>query len=332
MDQSTSQEFPKIAMTTKRRPLRFLMLLLGIFLILGSSFFFVGRPPVNFSPGTMVTIPEGMSVREAGVLLQKSNIIRSESVFQFVVKIALADRPVIAGDFAFNAPYDVLRVARLVTGGGFGGTQVRITIPEGSSVREISSIVKRSIPGWNSDEFINNAKPFEGYLFPETYVVFKRISSKEMIEMLKKEYVNKMTSFKKDIINSKKTEAQIITMASLLEKEARNAEEAKKISGILWKRIAAGRPLQVDAPFLYVLGKTSAELTLKDLAKDGPYNTYTRKGLPVGPIGNPGISMITAALHPVDSPYWFYLHGSDGVIRYAKTYEEHLRNKKKYLP
>jgi UPF0755 protein len=121
-------------------------------------------------------------------------------------------------------------------------------------------------------------------------------------------------------------------MASLLEKEARNATEAKTVAGILWKRISLGKPLQVDAPFLYVLGKTSAQLTTRDLTKDGPYNTYTRKGLPVGPIGNPGIAMIQAALNPIASQYLYYLHDRNGVIHYAKTYEGHLQNKKKYLP
>jgi UPF0755 protein len=103
------------------------------------------------------------------------------------------------------------------------------------------------------------------------------------------------------------------------------------ISGILWKRIKEGQALQVDAPFMYILKKTSAELTRTDLMKDGPYNTYTRKGLPVGPIGNPGIDMIEAALRPKSSSYWYYLHGDDGVIHYARTYKEHLANKDTYI-
>jgi UPF0755 protein len=118
---------------------------------------------------------------------------------------------------------------------------------------------------------------------------------------------------------SGKTENQIIIMASLLEKEAKNEQEAKIISGILWTRIRAGLPLQVDAPFLYILGKTSEQLKMSDLQKDGPYNTYTRKGLPAGPIGNPGVAMIKAAIYPQASPYLYYLHGKDGVISLRKN-------------
>lgn len=319
-------------MSAKRRPLRFLALLAGVAAILGVSFYAVGRAPSEFVPGTMVTIPEGASVRDAGTILERSHVIRSESVFQFIVKIFLSGRPVIAGDFAFDAPRDAFHVARMVTGGGFGGTQARITIPEGSSVREIAAIASRAIPGWDAAAFASKAKSKEGYLFPETYIVFKTVTAEELVARLSREYSERTAPLKKEIAASGKTESQIVTMASLLEKEARSASEARVISGILWKRISLGKPLQVDAPFLYVLGKTSAQLTMSDLAKDGPYNTYTRKGLPAGPIGNPGLAMIGAAIHPEPSAYLYYLHDKSGVIHYAKTYDEHLRNKKKYLP
>jgi UPF0755 protein len=116
-----------------------------------------------------------------------------------------------------------------------------------------------------------------------------------------------------------------------LEREAYNSVEAKTIAGILWKRMSKNMPLQVDATFKYTLGKSSEELTRADLKNDSPYNTYTRLGLPVGPIGNPGIAMIDATLHPTDSPYWYYLHDALGRIHYATTYQQHLENKRKYI-
>jgi UPF0755 protein len=240
-------------------------------------------------------------------------------------------RGVIAGDFQFDTRMSVFKVARMLTRGDFGGTQVKVTIPEGSSNVEIAKIITQVIPGWNTDEFIAKTKNKEGYLFPETYIVFKSISVDAMIALLDAEYQKKIAGLKNDIAVSGKTEREIIIMASLLEKEAKNEKEAKVIAGILWTRIRAGLPLQVDAPFLYVLGKTSEQLKMSDLQKDGPYNTYTRKGLPVGPIGNPGVAMIRAAIYPQASPYLYYLHGNDGIIRYAKTYEEHLANKKNFL-
>ena len=99
----------------------------------------------------------------------------------------------------------------------------------------------------------------------------------------------------------------------------------------MWKRIDKGIPLQVDAPFLYILGKESSELTRNDLAIDSPFNTYKYKGLPPSPIGNPGLASIEAALKPKGSPYLYYLHDSSGAIHYAKTFTEHQSNIRKYL-
>jgi len=319
-------------MEEKPRSFARLFALLGVvIIIIIGAVIFSGRAPSDFTAGTLVTIPAGTSTREAGNILESAHVIRSSSLFQAVITSLMNRRGVIAGDFQFDSKPTVFTVARMLTRGNFGGTQARVTIPEGSSNVEIAKIIARGIPGWNTDEFLAKTKTREGYLFPETYIVFKSMTVDAMIDLLKNEYEKKISSLRGDIAVSGKTENQIIIMASLLEKEAKNEQEAKTISGILWTRIRAGLPLQVDAPFLYILGKTSEQLKMTDLQKDGLYNTYTRKGLPAGPIGNPGLVMIKAAIYPQASPYLYYLHGKDGVIHYAKTYAEHLDNKKKFL-
>ncbi len=319
-------------MEEKPRSFVRLFALLGIVaIVIGGAIIFSGRAPSDFVPGTLVVIPVGTSTQEAGNILESANIVRSSSLFQAMVTSLMNRKGVIAGDFQFDKKINVIGVARMLTRGNFGGTQAKITIPEGSSNTEISKIISKSISSWSTDEFIAKAKISEGYLFPETYIVFKSISVDSLLGLLKSEYEKKIGGLRTDIAVSGKTENQIIIMASLLEKEAKNEQEAKVISGILWTRIRAGLPLQVDAPFLYVLGKTSEQLKMSDLQKDGPYNTYTRKGLPAGPIGNPGLVMIKAAIYPQASPYLYYLHGKDGTIHYAKTYEEHLINKKNFL-
>ncbi len=324
--------YPKIIMEEKPRSLRWLFgIVFAVLLIIIGGVVYSGRAPSGFIPGTLVTIPTGVSTKEAALILQSANIIRSASVFQATVTSLMNRRGVIAGDFQFNTKENVLVVAQMLTRGNFGGTQAKITIPEGSSTTEIGKIISQVIPAWNRDEFMTKTKDKEGFLFPETYIVFKSITIDSMIHLLEEQYEKKIKPLRNEIAVSGKTEREIIIMASLLEKEAKTAEEAKMVSGILWARIRAGLPLQVDAPFLYTLGKTSEQLKLSDLQKDGPYNTYTRKGLPVGPIGNPGVAMIKAAISPQASPYLYYLHGNDGVIRYAKTYAEHLANKKKFL-
>ena len=326
------EPFPTIEMDHKMKvPWKFLGGVLGVLIIIIAWFLIAGRAPTNFVPGTVVIIPAGTSARDAGTLLVNSHIIRSSSLFQFDMRVVLAHHAVIAGDFEFDHPENVFRIAETITGGLFGKAQVKITIPEGVSVTDIATIIAKQIPSFDTAAFIAQAKPNEGFLFPETYLVFKTITPDAMITRLKSEYTKKLTPFLPAIAASGKSELQIITMASILEKEAKNATDAAIISGILWKRIALKQPLQVDAPFLYTLGKTSGQLTVTDLKTDGPYNTYTRKGLPVGPIGNPGLVMIGAALSPKSSPYFYYLYGNDGVIRYATTYAGQLANIKKYL-
>jgi UPF0755 protein len=210
----------------------------------------------------------------------------------------------------------------------------------------MGDILSKSIPDFPVTDFIIAAKDKEGFLFPETYYFFRTSPVENVVNALSNEFTEKMKSFAADfdgdpsaqvgktiekIYGKQRTAREIIIMASILEREANNAEEAKTISGILWKRISKNMPMQVDATFLYTIQKGSSSLTRNDLETDSPYNTYTRTGLPIGPIGNPGRDMINAALHPVDSEYYYYLHDNQGGIHYAKNYQDHLKNKQKYL-
>jgi UPF0755 protein len=262
-------EYPKIVMQEKPRSFVRFFGIVGIAIVITiGAIIFSGRAPSDFTSGTLVTIPAGTSTKEAANMLVSAHVVRSASLFQAVVTSIMNRRGVVAGDFQFDAKMNVFAVARMLTKGDFGGTQAKITIPEGSSNAEIAKIISQAIPGWNRDEFLAKVKTKEGYLFPETYIVFKSITVDEVIELLTNEYEKKVKPLRTDIAVSSRTENQIITMASLLEKEAKNEDEAKIISGILWTRIRAGLPLQVDAPFLYILGKTSDQLRLSDLQKD----------------------------------------------------------------
>jgi UPF0755 protein len=122
----------------------------------------------------------------------------------------------------------------------------------------------------------------------------------------------------------------IVIMASIIEEEARGLEDKKIVSGILWKRLASGMLLQVDAPFYYMTGKMGG-VTYNDLKIDSQYNTYKYKGLPKGPISNPGMESLIATLNPTQTKYFFYLTGNDGKMRYSIDYGGHLKNKNIYL-
>lgn len=178
--------------------------------------------------------------------------------------------------------------------------QVRVTIPEGYTAKDIASRFNR-FKNFDKDIFLGITQGKEGYLFPDTYFLTGQETETEVVEKMESNFINKVGDIKKDIL----------IMASILEKEAKTEEDKKIISGILWKRLDAGMLLQVDASL--------------------DYNTYSYQGLPSEPICNSGLDSIQAALHPVDSPYWYYLSDKNGNIHYAKTFEEHKINKEKYL-
>ena len=175
------------------------------------------------------------------------------------------------------------------------------------------------------------AKSFEGYLFPDTYFFYSNVTPDQVIETLRNNFNQKIKTALLDIQASGKSLQDVITMASIVEREATSSTDRKMIAGVLWKRISISMPLQVDPPFYYILGKDSSQITLKDLAMDSPYNLYKNKGLPPTPITNPGMSSILATVNPTTSNNLFFLSDKKGAIHYAPTYEGHVANKLKYL-
>lgn len=154
----------------------------------------------------------------------------------------------------------------------------------------------------------------------------------EFINRARNQFDAQIASIQDDIDASPYTLEDIVIMASIIEKEATNDfTEQQMISGILWKRIEIGMLLQVDAPFMYTIGKGSAQLTRSDLAMDSPYNTYRYTGLPPTAIGSPSLSALRAAATPIESPYLFYLHGNDGIVRYGRNFDEHILNRQRHL-
>ena len=208
--------------------------------------------------------------------------------------------------------------------------EITITIPEGYTVTQMGELFEKESL-FSKEEFEKIAKNDEGFLFPDTYQFFKNTTPEKVMEKMKKNFDAKVADFLSEIERQKKSLLDIIIMASIIEREVHNINDRGLVSGILWKRIQKGIGLQVDASLTYILGKTSAELTADDLKIDSPFNTYKYRGLPKGPISNPGKEAIFAAVFPVTSPYLFYLSDKDGITRYARNFEEHKDNKLRYL-
>ena len=291
----------------------------------------VSIPPQDFPKGQFdFNISNNTSLSKISIQLEKNNIIKSPFLFKVAIVLVGGQRGLFAGDYRFTEPQNLFIIARRMAKGIQGLPKIKITIPEGTNVYDMAFIFLKKIPNFNAPRFVSLALPYEGYLFPDTYSFLSNVKSEEIIKTMRNTFNIKIDNLNDKIKLSGRSLKDIIIMASIVEEEASIMEERRMVAGILWKRINEGMLLQVDPPFYYITGKTNG-VTYDDLKIDSPYNTYRNKGLPIAPISNPGLSAIEATLSPIKSSYYFYLTGRDGIMRYADTYDGHLRNKYVYL-
>jgi UPF0755 protein len=217
-----------------------------------------------------------------------------------------------------------------------------VTLIEGLRREEIAStlmeIFNKNNLSFDEKQFLKITHKDEGYLFPDTYEFLLNANAESIAATLKSTLNKKIsTQLTTDIKKSGKTLHEILTMASLIEREARTVESRRMVSGILWNRINSDWPLQVDATLQYAKGydKTSKNWWATPLAIDKEiislYNTYKNTGLPPGPICNPSLSSIEAAVYPTDSSFWYYITDNNGTMHYAETIDQHNQNVNKYL-
>lgn len=278
-----------------------------VFLVL--FYFLFLSAPKNFLSGTVIKIEPGMSLRGVSALLKKEHVIRSRVAFESLVIILGGEKYIISANYLFENKLSVLEVAKRITGGEHRMAPVVVTIPEGFNINQIADVFILKLANFNETLFLLEAKNKEGYLFPDTYFFLTNANEKDVLKIMSENFIKKTFSIFSKLNSSNQSEKEIIIMASIIEREARGDIDRGVISGILWKRIKIGMPLQVDAVL----------------------ETYKTKGLPEKPIGNPGLEAIKAAIYPQSSPYLYYLHDKDGNIHYAKNFAEHIKNKLKYL-
>jgi len=311
---------------------RYFPLIAVAVLVLGSigAYLFLYRSPGRFPVGSVVTIDEGASVRASAAQLNAMGVIRSPLLLRALVRF-MARAPIIAGDYFFSRPLSVREVVLKITKGDYGLVPVRVTIPEGATTFEMAGLFEKKFGRFDKKVFLGLTRDKEGYLFPDTYSFLPNVKAPEVIRTMQENFYKKIVDLSERLIAFKRPLGDIVTMASLLEKEARSMETRQRVAGVLWNRLKINMPLQVDAAFLYINGKNTYELTRADLATTSPYNTYKNKGLPPGPIANPGLASLRAALSPIPSRYLFYLSDRYGNMYYAQTFEEHKDNKRLYV-
>ncbi len=298
-------------------------------------------------PESNYMVTKGFGYKEIGRDLEQKKIIRSAIFFNLYVLISGNHNNLQAGNYEISPSMSVVKIAQKIANGQVARNN--IIIIEGFSVKDIGNYLESKNIGSNKDFLAIVKKDFssqysflkdkpkklnlEGYLFPDTYDVGKAPTQEALVINMLSNFDRKLTlDLKKEIARQKKSIFEIITMASILEKEVKSINDKKIVAGILWKRIDSNMGLNVDSTINYITGKSDASVLIKDTQINSPYNTYKYRGLPLGPICNPGMDSILAAIYPTQSDWWYYLSATKtGETIFSKTLEEHNASALKYL-
>ena len=286
----------------------------------------------NSATQKVVNIPAGTNAKGIVDVLEKNEIIRKNNyTFRILTKLLKLEDQLKYGEYNLSPSMNMLQILdRLVKGEVI---VYKITIPEGYTCTQIAELLDKKEVA-EKEAFLklvkDSEKTSEGYLFPDTYEVPKKYGAENMSKVM-------LTNFNQIAIENEFTDRaeeigfsldEIIILASIIEKEAKFSDEKNKVSSVFHNRLEKGMKLQSCATIQYILEKPKERLDENDLKIDSPYNTYLYIGLPPGPICNPGLDSIIAALEPEEEDYLYFVLGENGKHIFSKTYQEHLRNKK----
>ena len=288
-----------------------------------------------------VTIPKGASLNEVGITLKNNNIIQNKQSFQLAVKILGYEKDIPAGRFRIEkASTNYAIIDQLVNGKQL---TKKVTIREGWTISMIAKELdeKLGIKTHFFEDATHNknlldkwgiqAKSFEGYLFPNTYQFNENELPSDIINVMVQEYKRNLSDDMLVQMNQiKMSEQEVLTLASIIEGEAIYDKERAIISGVYHNRLKKGMRLQADPTIQYILEDGPRRLLNRDLKIVSPYNTYLNKGLPPGPINNPGIESIKAALFPTESDYLYFVARGDGYHTFSKTEKQHNKAKRDF--
>ncbi|MEX2247034.1 MAG: endolytic transglycosylase MltG [Dehalococcoidia bacterium] len=309
-----------------------------------------GRPYGDSSgdgASVLVEVESGQSAKEIGDTLEDAGVIESAQLFELLVGIRGVADSLEAGEYEFDRGMPAIAAVDRIAEGQTASRDV--TIPEGLRAEEIGELLERR-GVVSKDAFLaalvkaGYAEPFlqetasdslEGYLFPARYSFFRSTTADQVVATL-------LRGFQDNVADRVQFEGQelrldqVVTLASIVEREAVVAEERPIIAGVFINRLRVGLPLQADPTVQFAAAADPAsvsqygwwkrELTLDDLKIDSPYNTYVYDGLPPGPIANPGVDAIQAVVRPADTDFLFFVSRNDGTHVFAETLEEHLQN------
>ena len=320
-----------------------LAILLLIAAIIGGFFWWRwATSPVSQAPGQsqIFVIHKGESLSLTAQRLKDAGLIRDASAFKILILAKGLSGQIQAGDFRVNPSWSLEEIAYLLT---HGSLDIWLTFPEGWRREEYGRRLAANVEEFSYPQFLEQTDELEGHLFPDTYLIPKDASPSSVIKIFTNNFERKY-SLELQLAAREKglTENQVINLASIVERESRAEKDRPIVAGILLKRWQENWFLQADATVQYAVANVKCQnsnvecewwepVRKADLEVDSPYNTYEYRGLPPGPICNPGLASIEAVIYPQETDYWFYLSDEQGRIHYAKTDEEHEENIERYL-
>ncbi|ACV63076.1 aminodeoxychorismate lyase [Desulfofarcimen acetoxidans DSM 771] len=322
-----------------------------IVLILCLAMFWVNylfEPPKTLVNGqAVIDVPNQANADTIAKILYEKDLIKSRRVFSFYVRYTGADSKLKAGEYRLDSGQTLPQIVdKMIKGSSMG---YNVTIPEGFNLKQITDLLvsKKLVDRENfykgiqegdfDYSFLKGVKTgdnrLEGYLFPDTYFFDKNRDGKEIINIMLSRFNEVMgqLQYEQKARQLGLTLNQAVTIASLIEREAKYDKERTVIAGVIFNRLRMGMPLQIDATVQYALGTNRIKLYNKDLEINSPYNTYRINGLPPGPIASPGKASLLAVVNPDKSNYLYYLAKPDGTHVFAVSLEEHNKNKAIYI-
>ena len=314
-----------------------LIIILSIWLV--SNWFL----PTGEKKDYVVNVEVGDSAATVAKKLNAIGLDLNPTVFSALAHSRKVDQKIKVGRYTFVGPISLWKVINQFA--NTKSTEIKITLIEGWSARQIGEYLEKQ--GLvNADDFwtfvneppselytkypfLKRGKSLEGFLFPDTYQVYRNASIEELVTIFLDNFESKVGAAGHNNWTSGFYDQLIL--ASIVQDEVGSNKDMANVADIFWKRLQTNMPLQSDATINYFTNKGMASPLITDTQIDNPYNTYKYKGLPPGPISNPGVLAITSVLNPIDNPYFYFLTTKTGEVIYSKTFEEHLKNKNKYL-
>jgi len=303
--------------------------LLSVFLL------FDAHPTGNWE-GKLVLVPKGSPAPEVVEILREGGVLPHPLVFRALVLLTFSGRQLHYGEYAFPTPPSAFETWRRLVRGDV--IKYEVTVPPGANLYDVAGLLEKKKLA-KAEAFLTTAtspavlrrleipgESAEGYLFPDSYIFVKPVTPEEILEFMVRQFRRKVPpDAEKEAREAGLSLHQVVTIASIIEKETGVEEEKPIVSAVIRRRLDLDMPLQMDPTVIYGVKRFDGTVTRKDLRTAGPYNTYLTRGLPPGPISNPGPASLAAALNPSKAEYLYFVSRNDGSHTFSRTLQEHNR-------